>query len=115
MWLALTEKVMKFSQNLDLGHQPSLQSDIAQPYWILNTAPEIIERLKVKAKNDGIQIKQWWGEGCHKMPYFHGIDSETLPYTNQLSETSIGLPFHLRLSQHELSRIFSLVEYSLTT
>ena len=114
-WLALTEKVIKFSQNLDLGHQPSLQSNIAQPYWILNTAPEIIERLKVKAKNDGVQIKQWWGEGCHKMPYFHGIDSETLSYTNQLSETSIGLPFHLRLSQHELSRIFSLVEYSLTT
>ena len=52
-----------------------------------------------------VETRQWWGEGCHSMPAFKDIRSESLDNTIEISETSIGLPFFRGMSKEQQKHI----------
>lgn len=53
----------------------------------------------------GIETRRWWGHGCHREAAFAGAARTALPVTDQLSRSTIGLPFAIDMSDEAIARI----------
>ena len=59
---------------------------------------------------EGIETRQWWGQGCHLMPAYAHCFHEPLPVTRDLGEHVLGLPMSIDLSASEVNRICAAVD-----
>jgi dTDP-4-amino-4,6-dideoxygalactose transaminase len=53
----------------------------------------VAESVMAALGEAGIAARQWWGKGCHRMPAFRDAPRTTLPVTEALAESVVGLPF----------------------
>jgi dTDP-4-amino-4,6-dideoxygalactose transaminase len=53
----------------------------------------------------GIETRAWWGAGCHVQPVFEGYSRAALPATQEITRTTLGLPFFSQLSQRDVGTI----------
>lgn len=53
----------------------------------------------------GVDVRRWWGSGCHTQPAFANAWRESLTVTDKLGATTIGLPFHRYLSAEDIRRV----------
>lgn len=78
------------------------------PYWIF-TIPGVRVQSHVMSSNlleSGIASRQWWGSGCHTMPFFSSVEKlGPLDGTVQVARSTIGLPFSRDLSPRDFTRI----------
>lgn len=63
------------------------------------------ESLAAALADLGVDTRAWWGEGCHRQPAFEGCMRTSLPVTEQLAASTLGLPFFIDLDEPTSWRI----------
>lgn len=86
---------------------PSWQRHSVSPYWIvLSDSHESRDRLAMTFADMKISTRQWWPELVTEYASdFCSRPSAGTPSCETLRDRSIGLPFHLSLSEPDLQRI----------
>jgi dTDP-4-amino-4,6-dideoxygalactose transaminase len=102
------------TENLGLICQPAMSNDFVSPYWIVKFLSEKQKnRTRKYLALQDIPTRDWWGKGCHMMPYFSHYKKIDLKHTNVLAQKTLGLPFHTFLSRGDFSKIAKIIESSL--
>ena len=105
-YIALDDLIKQYSSEINITTTPSRDKGIVTPYWIVKVNhPKWKYRIENELRNQNIEFRNWWGAGCHKMPAYKDINFKSLPNTELLSQTTIGLPYHLDLEESDISRI----------
>lgn len=63
----------------------------------------------------GIESRFWWARGCHRQAAFRVCPRDTLPITDMLAESTLGLPFHTGLTAEDLDRISDTLDGFVST
>lgn len=53
----------------------------------------------------GIDSRQWWEKGCHRMPAFQDCPRTRLPATEGLAECVLGLPYFIDMTAVQIARV----------
>jgi dTDP-4-amino-4,6-dideoxygalactose transaminase len=61
-------------------------------------------------REDGVDTRAWWGEGCHASTAFAGCRREALPATEALAASTLGLPFSIDMDAHEIARVAAALD-----
>lgn len=64
-------------------------------------AKQVIEQLVA----NGIESRQWWGQGCHAHPAYAWFPRAPLPVTEALGQSLLALPFSLDLHKPHIDYI----------
>ena len=64
-------------------------------------------------REEGVDTRPWWGGGCHTSTAFTDCRREALPVTDVLADSTLGLPFSIDLSPHEIARIAAALDRAL--
>jgi dTDP-4-amino-4,6-dideoxygalactose transaminase len=107
----LSEKVIEICDDLNLAfHSPFVDS--VAPYWILKDLDvdlklEIVDIFEANK----VSTRDWWSLGCHRMPAYSSalMQANSFVNTDKIAKTSIGLPFHLSLTEKHLDLIHNLI------
>ena len=83
---------------------PSLEI-VANPYFLISVDPEKKQSLVENLARNGVETRDWWGDGAHKMPAFQNLDREPMRTTEYLASSTLGLPFWLGINPDKLFRI----------
>jgi dTDP-4-amino-4,6-dideoxygalactose transaminase len=59
--------------------------------------------------DEGIETRQWWGQGCHLMPAYAQCAHEPLPVTENLGVHVLGLPMSVDLSASDVNWVCAAV------
>jgi dTDP-4-amino-4,6-dideoxygalactose transaminase len=65
-------------------------------------------------REDGIDTRQWWGGGCHTSTAFTDCRRETLPVTETLAVSTLGLPFSIDMGAEDIARIATALDRALS-
>jgi len=109
-WQELRQKTNDISKrHLELNSSQLIRG--ATPYWILElgSSPEA-NALESHMNSAGIQTRRWWSKPLSKMPLFSATGNRPTPVTTKLSETHVGLPFFLEISEVQLADIARLLQ-----
>lgn len=111
-WQLARKMVWDAEENLGLPHFFASNIHVS-PYWVcsLPTDVEVFDAMEALNRAD-IETRQWWGEGCHRMPAFQGFPSlGKLSNTERVARRTLGLPFYRDISETQVNRIkFALSE-----
>ena len=91
-------------------HPAAIKGDISN-YWIIKGEPKLINKIENEAPKYNFQSRRWWEFGCHKMPTFARIKTHNLDNTNQIAESTLGLPFHLFMGEKEFEHIHKSLKH----
>jgi len=98
--------VRALSKTFNLGVHPAMSKGILTPYWIVKLSDAKQKTYLRESLNAfGVMSRDWWSGGCHLHPAFAQVPKTSLDSTQQLFETTLGLPFHNYLSSDDISRI----------
>ncbi len=64
-------------------------------------------------RENGVDTRAWWGEGCHRSTAFTGCRREALPITEALAGSTLGLPFAIDLDGHDIGRLGAALDQAL--
>lgn len=105
--IRISKWARRLSNELGLGIQPSLRDNTFAPYWIVEMPnAEAKTSLVYHLKETGIESRDWWGNGCHRMPAFQNASiHQNLSKTEEIASRTIGLPFFIDLQKSEMKRI----------
>jgi len=110
-YIELRKKINTVSR--DLGILPDAMSDERiSPYWIVQfESVETRNLAEDRLNNFGIETRRWWPKPLSQMPAFHGEHEGSDVEDNSafLANTTLGLPFHLKLSEQDIDAIGSAV------
>ncbi|MBS0362488.1 MAG: DegT/DnrJ/EryC1/StrS family aminotransferase [Proteobacteria bacterium] len=73
------------------------------------SAPHVTRSLR----EDGVDTRAWWGEGCHRSTAFTDCRREALPVTEALAASTLGLPFAIDLDAQDIGRIVAALDRAL--
>ena len=81
------------------------------PYWIVFFQNEKLRNKAIfSLRENAIESRLWWGTGCHNMPAFGAIKRASLPVTEKLAKTYLGLPFFRGITRDQVERIVRTLE-----
>ena len=113
-WLNLNKIAKQISEKYGLKCHPALEKNFVTSYWIINLKSKLRKRhLEVALSADNISFRNWWMDGCHKMPAYKNFEHGSLRNTNKLAAETLGLPFHKYLSKKDFERIDLAIEKSM--
>jgi dTDP-4-amino-4,6-dideoxygalactose transaminase len=69
--------------------------------------------IAASLREDGVDTRQWWGGGCHTSTAFVDCRRESLPVTEALAASTLGLPFSIDMSDREIARVASALDRAL--
>ncbi|PIR37314.1 MAG: hypothetical protein COV35_09460 [Alphaproteobacteria bacterium CG11_big_fil_rev_8_21_14_0_20_39_49] len=86
-----------------LQHRLSFEylSSTCNIYLLANNADSTIDYLKSK----GIEARKWTGNGCHNMKEFQNAPKTSLPVTENLISSVIGLPYYLGITKKDIELV----------
>lgn len=77
--------------------------------WISSTYnvtfPSDFIEVSKAFKSAGIDVRQWWGQGCHVQPAFLSASQDTLTQTENLTRKVVGLPMSVDLAPEDIDVI----------
>ncbi len=110
-WISLRSEYNRIAKALE----PQCNTDLPQvsgnwvsPYGLISINGESRQHVKTlvaQMGTQGYEIRQWWGSGCHVQPAYQDCGKESLPNTDVLSSSIIGLPFWLGIDYNEFRRV----------
>ena len=120
-WPATRARLMRTAQRLRiaLAFTPEV---VFQPgwglSWVSTTCVIGLPRERVAAvvdalKADAIETRLWWERGCHLQPAFAACGRTSLPVTETLAASTLGLPFAVDLRDIEIERLAAGVRQGL--
>jgi dTDP-4-amino-4,6-dideoxygalactose transaminase len=104
------KKVMKIavdtSERTGFEVHPALTKNFISPYWIIKAStPQQLKRIQSELRGAGIDTRNWWEQGCAKMPAYKNMICGSLAQTNQLSELTLGLPLSIHMVREDFIKI----------
>lgn len=107
VWASKQNLVNDFCQKSGVER---LSSKYLTPYWIVKLRDKKSKNILIdELRRNSIDHRDWWGL-LHRMPAFSSIARESYKNSEQLFETSIGLPFFYDISHRDLLKIFSVIK-----
>lgn len=110
-WQIIHGIAKQVTDALGLKTHPAMKNQELSSYWIVESTEEFTKIIEARANFDGFQTRRWWEHGCHKMPYFSASTHQNFPRTDFISNSTIGLPFHLDMDLQK----FELVHEALNS
>jgi len=102
---AIQNRAHTVTKKMGLDCNPSMRKGLVSPYWILVFKEP---KQKLLARNllhrNGIESRDWWEDGCHNVSIFNH-NNLSLPNTEMIASTSLGIPMHLGISSADLDCI----------
>lgn len=108
-YLSLRKKINSVSRELEILPD-AMDDNRVSPYWIVQFKSEEERDEIEKSMNDsGIETRRWWPKPLSQMPAFsHGLTRDTAKSNSAyLASTTLGLPFHLKLTERDIDEIGS--------
>ena len=72
-----------------------------------------LDAIEVALAASGVDIRRWWGAGCHRAPAFRDCPSADLAVTEALADSTLGLPFSAGLTGTQINAIATAVKAAL--
>ena len=103
-------KALEVSNSLSLSVSDSMKNGFVSPYWIVKfDSPTHRDLAERRLRDNNIETRHWWAEGCHAMEAYKSIKRLDLSRTIRAAETSLGLPFHAYLTNADFDQIFKVL------
>ena len=104
---SLTDEI---SENLGIGQFDIIPRGTSSPYWIISHSDqEVISSIQLKCRENRIETRKWWSEGCHRMPAFSNLGNQNLEYTEIIGARYLGLPMFRGLSLESVKEISNAI------
>ena len=91
--------------------QDTLEGYIPSVLMVKNNEELDIKLVSEHLKKEGIATRRWYMPACHQhrlfSDYYHAEQYSSLSSTMQLTERSIGLPFHTLLTEEDIEHVAS--------
>ena len=86
--------------------------------WVSNTCTLRLrgretEPLPARLAARGIEVRRWWGEGCHRQPAFAACGSAPLPVTATLAREVLSLPYYTDIPERDVERVVAALAIEL--
>lgn len=83
-------------------------------HWIANTCVVELpagctEAVAAGLTEDGIDSRAWWGEGAHRHRATEALPRASLPRTESLAATTLGLPFYADMPEAQIAMVTTAV------
>lgn len=104
-WKKIHHTAKLITSNLGLTVHPAMNFNKLSTYWIVRSEPDFIEYIEQNSPKFGFETRRWWEFGCHKMAFSQKKGHVTLPITDLIARSSIGLPFHLYMTDENFKEI----------
>ncbi len=102
------------SADFGLETHPAMTNGLVSPYWIVKFSDgQAKSRVSQYLLENGIETRDWWEAGCHKMPAFSAVGFDNLDKTDELAASTLGLPFHLFMNDEVRNYVARNLEDSL--
>jgi len=108
-WHKIHNQARQVSKDLKLEVHPAMKRGFLSTYWIIESSSSFIDLIELSSNEKTIQTRRWWEYGCHKMPAFSRIRAETLVNTERIAASTIGLPFHIFMRDHDFEEIYEFL------
>jgi len=102
-----TIKARTISHHKNVQIQPSFTDGYLTTTWNIRLSERNLDSLEAKLNDAGIGTRRWWPTGIHQMPQFTHCSRDPLPNTIELSNSVLGLPLSIDLTDEEFDRIAS--------
>jgi dTDP-4-amino-4,6-dideoxygalactose transaminase len=110
-WVASMDRASKLSDLHSLAPHKAMRMRNVSPYWVVKCESKSDQQsLKKFLEEHGIAHRQWWESGCHRMPAYMDFDSDQLPITELLADSTLGLPLYREMSESTWDRIASALD-----
>ncbi len=70
--------------------------------------------VEAAMRERAVEVRRWWGDGCHRHPAFAAFPCGDLRVTAALAARVVGLPFHADLDAAAAERVVALLADTLT-
>jgi dTDP-4-amino-4,6-dideoxygalactose transaminase len=92
-------------QEFDLDVLESTRDGI-DSYWIVRFPDAATcDRAEAALAVERIEARRRWPRGCHRMPAYRGLESESLRVTEVVAGAYLGLPFFCRIEDEYAERL----------
>jgi dTDP-4-amino-4,6-dideoxygalactose transaminase len=116
-WAATRMRYMLSAQRLrialigapEIAFQPGWGAEWISTTCVVGVPDGRADAIEAALNAEGIETRRWWGQGCHRAAAFAGAARTALPVTDQLSRSTIGLPFALDMGEQAIARIADAV------
>lgn len=101
-WHELLERSRALSREFNLSISEAAERNLVSPYWIIQVeTKKQRSSLREVLEANGIGYRFWWERGCHRMPAYAHFQTDKLPQTEILADTTMGLPLFRGMSNHD--------------
>ena len=102
--------------NQSLGVSPlAIPPGLISPYRIVEFAdPNEKKVIASTLTSRGIQTRDWWSLGLHKMKAFKNITPGQFRSADRIASKTLGLPFYRDLTEEHFNQIHNLIENNLS-
>ena len=109
-WPAARLRYMRTAQYLrialigapEIGFQPGWGVDWISSVCVVRLPDGAAGRVEARLKAQGVATRHWWEAGCHHSPAFADALFTSLPNTERLAGSTLGLPFAIDMSEPDI-------------
>lgn len=98
----------------EVRFQEGWGSDWVTSVCTVGLPPHTASAVAASLREDGVDTRQWWGAGCHTSTAFVECRREPLPTTDQLAQSTLGLPFSIDMGADEIARVTAALNRALS-
>ena len=86
----------------EIGFQPGWGLNWVSSTCVVELPANSADRIETRLNAQGIQTRRWWGAGCHRSTAFAGLPADRLPVTEQMADSTLGLPYFADMTDEEV-------------
>lgn len=105
-WLKIRNQVQKIEDEFPKFFKQTFKLKCS-PYWLSHSNKVLKEEIVKVFEMQGIQTRDWWAQGLHKMRAFSQFKGENFLNTEKVSGELLGLPFYRNMNSKVLDKIYS--------
>ncbi|HZZ90108.1 MAG TPA: DegT/DnrJ/EryC1/StrS family aminotransferase, partial [Caulobacteraceae bacterium] len=96
-----------------IAFQPGWGSSWISSVCVVRTPDGLGPALARELAAEGVETRDWWGQGCHRQPAFQHCPAAPLPLTDRLAGATLGLPYFIDLAEDASARIAESLQVAL--
>lgn len=108
IWTKLNLKAREISIASSYSFLEPLSAQEPSIYWNVDCESEDrLQQLAQRFELAGIETRKWWPVATHTLDFFFskGVDDENFSMSLMKAKSTLGLPLHTLLSDHDFARI----------
>ncbi len=106
-WLAVADTYRTLLHRFGLALL--FDGDRARSTALVDVGTPLAGAIEAALHAQGVEVRRWWGDGCHRQPAFAAFPSGDLSVTERLASRVLGLPFHPDLGTADAERVVRLL------